>query len=84
MEDVAEVIQQDAGALRTAVFSGLEILCVSSEIHGQHSTIGSLWMLISVAASNNKEVEVPRLQWHYTSAWLNGISARVEISAWLL
>ena len=77
MEDVAEVIQQDAGALRTAVFSGLEILCVSS-------TIGSLWMLISVAASNNKEVEVPRLQWHYTSAWLNRISARVEISAWLL
>ena len=42
MEDVAEVIQQDAGALRTAVFSSLEILCVSSEIHGQHSTIGSL------------------------------------------
>ena len=35
---------------------------VSSEIHGQQSTIGSLRMLISVVASNNKEVEVTRLQ----------------------
>ena len=42
MEDVVEVIQQDAGALPTAVFSGLEILYGSSEIHGQQSTIGSL------------------------------------------
>ena len=67
MEDVAEVIQKDAGALPTAVFSGLEILYGSSEIHGQQSTIGSLLMLISVAASNNKEVEVPRLPLHYTS-----------------
>ena len=36
MEDVAEVIQQDAGALPTAVFSGLEIL------YGSQSTIVSL------------------------------------------
>ena len=51
MKDVADFIQQDAGALPTAVFSGFEISYVSSEIHGQQSTISSLRVLVSVAAS---------------------------------
>ena len=38
MEDVAEVTLQDAGALPTAVFSGLEILYGSSKIHGQRNS----------------------------------------------
>ena len=60
MQDVAEVIQQDAEALPTAVFSGFEISYLpASETYGQQSTIR---MLISVAASNNKEVEVTRLR----------------------
>ena len=63
MQDVAEVIQQDAETLPTAVLSGFEISFVpASEIHGQQSTISSLRKLISVAASNNKDVEVTRLQ----------------------
>ena len=63
MQDVAELIQQDAEALPTAVFSGFEISYIpASEIYGQQSTISSLGMLISVAASNNKEVEVTRLR----------------------
>ena len=45
---VAEVVQQDAGALPTAVFSGSGISYVPSEI-AQQSTIDSLRMLVHVS-----------------------------------
>ena len=70
----------------------------SCEIHGQQSTIGSLWMLISVAASNDEEVEVPRLQrqlyfslitrnfspgWNFSLVALGNVNTPVKTSFYL-